>query len=219
MKKKSLYSSFPLVLTFAFAVAAFVSASLFSACSSREGADTTARVVPESEFADWESKYATTLNEAANGDSGHYGLAGVSEGAGAEGEISYSFCDIDGNGVAELVFLDGDLDVVGLYSIAGGNPINLRSEDDDVVVVGDSSNVSIYSNGEIGIYWEAHAGDLPYGLNYYKINQDSTALELVVEASRGYDRPPDDDDSFDKGYTPAGTVINKNLVVKRLNKI
>jgi hypothetical protein len=181
----------------------------------------TARVIPESEFAEWENKYAAALREAANGEIERFGLAGFSEGAG-EKELSYSFCDIDGNGTAELIFLTGgsdedDLDIVDIYGAAGGEPASLNGEDDDVVIVGDSCDVSIYSNGEIGIYWEAWAGSMPHGLNFYKINGDATALELVIEAARGYDRSEDgDDDSFDKNYTPKGTVVNKKLTLKPL---
>jgi len=174
---------------------------------------TVARIVPLSEFEIWEEMYAEILaDRRADTDlygyrwGGYYGIASA--------DVLYSFCDIDLNGMAELVFLNATSNVLGIYTIADGDTISLANSE-----IGDVYYVEIFSDGEIGVDWEYWAGSLPHGYDIYRINSDGTALELAANVSLEIGRPSEDgdDESFHTDYVPAGYVINEELQTKRLN--
>ncbi|MDR1765516.1 MAG: hypothetical protein LBR77_05415 [Lachnospiraceae bacterium] len=173
-------------------------------------------VVPESGFAKWEETYAVILAEM-RGSTDEYRFKWAEHTGIDTRDVFYSFCDIDGNGTAELVFLDATKNVLDLYTITPELTVDLGYSDDEIPT-GDFNDVKIYSSGEISVCWEVHAGAFPTAEDIFRISV-GRRLERVMNAWQKQERGSSaagDNEDFDTGYTPKGRVINGELVTKKL---
>ncbi len=188
-----------------------------------------ARIIPLDEYPDWEAAYAEPLaryyQEAVSGD-----LGWIAWGANAPEDYTYAFCDIDGNGIAELVKSANG--VYEVYTLVNDEPISIASggyrsgtidiEDSGVLSQWGSSGATT-GGGEL---WTI-AGDggdksLLYRIEYeYGVPGYGEGARHSITDSNGVVTELTDREytEWAKSNLPSGTVINEVLNYKPITSV